>query len=264
MQIQHVGSAMRKAWAIIIIALLVSSAVEAQKRKKPRTPARSRAASEPANTGPRMVGSTVIITTKNDDRIVGTLVDLTSYSIRIKADNLESTISLDRIASLSFGDGGAGASSQVPANVPVSADFARSAGAVLGAFQNTATKLRNGTEYNAYSTMVTDLRRTGDQFIDRFGASENATEARVVALISATLTDYSWARLIWMLRLNRSGDTTAYDTDTPALTDALAIYPDLRASTAVGNKFSVDKVVSGIWKKAEDKTERARALVGNR
>jgi hypothetical protein len=36
----------------------------------------------------------------------------------------------------------------------------------------------------------------------------------------------------------------------------------LRAASAVGNKFSVDKVVSGLWKKAADKTERARALAG--
>ncbi|MFL6215284.1 MAG: hypothetical protein ACJ74J_15475, partial [Blastocatellia bacterium] len=59
----------------------------------------------------------------------------------------------------------------------------------------------------------------------------------------------------------RSGDTTAFDTDTPALTDTLALYPDLRAAAAVGNKYSVDKVVSGLWKKAADKTDRARALV---
>ena len=64
------------------------------------------------------------------------------------------------------------------------------------------------------------------------------------------------------MRLNRSGDTTAFDTDTPALTDALTLYPDLRAAAAVGNKFSVDKVVSGLWKKAADKTDRARALAG--
>jgi hypothetical protein len=244
------------------MSLLMNAAAMGQKRKKPRHPSRSRAAAaraEPANTGPRMVGSTVVIITKNDDRIVGTLVDLTAYSVRIKADNLESTISLDRIATLSFGDTG-NASRAPQTSAPVSGDFARTAGPVLGAFQTIARQLQQGTEFNEYGRLLTDLRRRGDQFVNRYGASENATEARVVSLLSAALTDYTWARTIWTLRLNRSGDTTAFDTDTPALADALALYPDLRTSAAVGNKFSVDKVVSALWKKAADKTDRARAL----
>ena len=256
---------MRKACAVIIISLLVSAAAAGQKRKKPRAASRSRAAAtraEPAASGPRMVGSTVVIITKNDDRIVGTLVDLTAYSVRIKADNLESTISLDRIASLSFGDGGTPSRSTM-ASAPASADFARSLAPVLADFQNLANQLRQGTEINEYGRLVTDLRRKGEQFINRFGASDNAGEARVVALLSAALTDYSWARDIWRLRLNRSGDTTAFDTDVPALTDALALYPDLRAASAVGNKYSVDKVVSGLWKKAADKTDRARSLTAD-
>jgi hypothetical protein len=244
------------------MSLLLNAAAMGQKRKKPRAPARSHSAAartEPSSSGPRMVGSTVVIITKNDDRIVGTLVDLTAYSVRIKADNLESTISLDRIASLSFGNSG-NASRPAQTSAPVSSDFARAATPVSSAFQNIANQLQQGTEFNEYGRLLTDLRRRGEQFINRYGASENATEARVVALLSAALTDYTWARTIWTLRLNRSGDTTAFDTDTPALADALALYPDLRASAAVGNKFSVDKVVSALWKKAADKTDRARAL----
>jgi hypothetical protein len=241
----------------------MNAAAVGQKRKKPRAPARSRAAaarSEPAATGPRMVGSPVVIITKNDDRIVGTLVDLSAYSIRIKAGNLESTISLDRIASLSFGEAST-PSRPAMTSAPVSSDFARNAAPVIADFQNIANQLRQGTEFNEYGRLLTELRRKGEQFINRFGGSDNPTEARVLALLSAALTDYSWARTIWTLRLNRSGDTTAYDTDTPALTDALTLYPDLRAAAGVGNKYSVDKVVSGLWKKAADKTDRARSLV---
>jgi len=254
---------MRKACAVIIISLLLSAAAAGQKRKKPRSASRPRAAAtraEPAASGPRMVGSTVVIITKNDDRIVGTLLDLTAYSVGIKADNLESTISLDRIASLSFGDASL-PNHPAMSSAPATADFARAAGPVIAAFQTTANQLRQGTEFNEYGRLLTDLRRRGEQFINRYGASDNATEARVVALLSGALTDYTWARTIWTLRLNRSGDTTAFDTDVPALTDALALYPDLRAASAVGNKFSVDKVVSGLWKKAADKTDRARSLV---
>src|ERR1044072_5117090 len=100
---------MRKACAVVIIALLMNAAAVGQKRKKGGAPARSRstaARSEPAASGPRMVGTPVVIITRNDDRITGTLVDLTAYSIRIKADNLESTVSLDRNPSLPAGDTG--------------------------------------------------------------------------------------------------------------------------------------------------------------
>src|SRR2546423_3599096 len=256
---------MRKACAIIVILLLASAVATAQKRKKPRASPRSKAAAKtvaPASDGPRVVGSEVVIITRNDDRITGTLVDLTTYSIRIKADNLESTIALDRIASLSFGSSGS-ASHATPPIVAPGGDFARNAAPLLKSFQSFAERLRQGTEFNEYGRLLTDLRRNGEQFINRYGASENAGEARTVALLSAALTDYTWARTIWMLRLNRSGDTTAFDTDVPALTDALALYPELRAAAAVGNKFSVDKVVSGLWKKAADKTDRARALAGD-
>ena len=92
--------------------------------------------------GPRVVGSEVVIITKNDDRITGTLVDLTAYSIRIKADNLESTIALDRIASLSFGNGGS-ASHAVPPNVAPGGDFARNAAPLLKSFQSFAERLRS-------------------------------------------------------------------------------------------------------------------------
>jgi hypothetical protein len=253
---------MRKVCAVIILSLLMSAAAAAQKRKKPRAPSRSRAAAarpDPSSAGPRMVGSNVVIITKNDDRIVGTLVDLTAYSVRIRADNLESTISLDRIATLSFGNTGS-PSRPVQSSAPVSGNFARDAGPVLDAFHRLAEQLRQGTEFNEYGRLLTDLRRRGEQFVNRYGASDNASEARIVALLSAALTDYTWARTIWTLRLNRSGDTTAFDTDTPAMADALALYPDLRTASAVGNKFSVDKVVSGLWKKAADKTDRARSL----
>ncbi|MFL6213001.1 MAG: hypothetical protein ACJ74J_03805, partial [Blastocatellia bacterium] len=195
---------MRKACAVVIIALLMNAVAAGQKRKKPRAAARSRSTvtrNEPASTGPRVVGSPVIIITKNDDHIVGTLVDLTTYSIRIKADNLESTISLDRIASLSFGEAST-PSRPAMAIAPASGDFARNAAPIISEFQNIANQLRQGTEFNEYGRLLTELRRRGEQFINRFGGSDNPSEARVIALLSAALTDYSWARTIWTLRLN--------------------------------------------------------------
>ena len=254
---------MQRVCVILILTLLVSTAAAGQKRSKATPQSRARKVADrtpPASAPPRLVGSPVAIVTKNGDRITGTLVDLTAYSIRIKADNLESTISLDRIASLAFGEVPGEGPHLPSASVPVSADFARNAEPALAEFQNIARQLQQGTDYTDYGVLLTKLRRTGEQFIDRYGTSENPSEARVVAALSAALTDYTWAKTIWLLRLNRSGDTTAFDTDAPALSDALVLYPEIRASAAVGKKFSVDKVVAGLWKKAAEKTDRARTL----
>ena len=96
---------MKSIIAILILSVCAGTAAEAQKRKK--KPARPRATNSqpapPTTTKPRILGSTVSIVTRNGDRITGELLDLTAYSVRFRADNLESTLALDTIASLSFG-----------------------------------------------------------------------------------------------------------------------------------------------------------------
>src|SRR6266571_2926041 len=93
--------------ATLILFFLAGSGASAQKRKKPTRRSRSTAAksAEADAAKPALIGSTVMVITKNGDRLTGQLLGLTAYSIRIKADNLESTIALDTIASLSFGGG---------------------------------------------------------------------------------------------------------------------------------------------------------------
>ena len=252
----------------VVLSLSLGASAFAQKRTKPRASNRTRTSTrEPASSAankPRLIGSQVVIITKNDDRIAGTLLDLTAYSVRIRADNLESTIALDTIASLSFGSAGPPAPArQVIA--PVRPEFLRDSDAVINSFQAIASQLKAGTEFTDYGRQLGDLRRTGEQFIARYGSTENATEARVLSLIAGALTDYSWARTIWTLKFSRSGDGggVVFDTDSPAITDALSVYPDLRASAAAGNKFSVDKIVSGLWKKAAEKTDQARSLIAS-
>ena len=49
------------------------------------------------------------------------------------------------------------------------------------ALENLANQLRQGTEFNEYGRLLTELRRKGDQFINRFGGADNPTEARVIA-----------------------------------------------------------------------------------
>jgi hypothetical protein len=253
---------MRKILLLLMICICACPDALAQKRKK-QTPAprpRDRAV-QPRTIAPRIIGSRVVIVTKNDDRITGTLLDLTAYSARIRADNLESSIALDTIASISFGTSAAAAPQKSPANVPVRPDFMREAEGAVSAFQSVASQLRTGADYTEFGRQLTDLRRTAERFIDKNSMSENQSEARIVALLAGALTDYTWSRTIWTLKFGRSGDGSVFDTDSHAITDAIALYPDVRAAASNGNKFSVDKLVSGIWKKAEDKIERARATL---
>ncbi|HST20537.1 MAG TPA: hypothetical protein VLR90_05445 [Blastocatellia bacterium] len=256
---------MKSICIVVILSLSLSATAFAQKRKQRANPRARVTKREPAtndNTAnkPRLVGSQITIITKNDDRITGTLLDLTAYSVRIKADNLESVIALDTIASISFGS--ATPPIVQPVSVPAREDFLREADITVNSFQSLATQLKSNTDYTEYGRLLGELRRTGEQFVARNGATDNPTEARVVGLMASALTDYTWARTIWTLKFGRSGDVSSvYDTDSPTITDAFSLYPDLRASAASGGKFSVDKIVSGLWRKAAEKTDRARSLI---
>ncbi|HVG21966.1 MAG TPA: hypothetical protein VNI02_23225 [Blastocatellia bacterium] len=251
---------------LLMIFICVGPDAVAQKRKnqppaRPRATPRERTAAQPGTNAPRMIGSTVVITTRNEDRITGTLLDLSAYSIRIRADRLESTIALDTIASISFGASAAAGPRVAQPVATVRPEFVREAEGAVSAFQSVASQLRTGADYTEYGRQLTELRRTAERFIDKNSVSDNQAEARVVALLAGALTDYTWARTVWTLKFGRSGDGSVYDTDSPAIADTLALYPDLRTATASGNKFSVDKLVSGLWKKAEEKTDRARAAL---
>lgn len=253
---------MRSLIAVIAISLCAATAAEAQKRTK-KPPARSRTAKPTAPaalTKPRIIGSSIVIITKNGDRITGEVLDLTAYSVRLKADNLESTIALDTIASMSFGGSSAPAERDQPV-VPVRADFARDAEIALGFFQTMGSSLRQGVDYTEYGRQLSELRRAGERLISKYSSTEHPAEARVVSLMAGALTDYTWARTIWTLKFGRSSDGTIAETDSPVVADALALYPDLRTLAAVGNRLSAEKLLSGIWRKASEKHGRAQTLI---
>jgi len=257
---------MRSLIALIVISLCAGTAAEAQKRKK-TTPSRSQSASRQPSaatpTRPRIIGATVVIITKNGDRITGEVLDLTAYSVRLRADNLESTIALDTIASLAFG-GAATPSAGVDQPVgPVRTDFARDAEAALGFFQTLASSLKPGVDYTEYGRQLSELRRAGERFVTKYSSSDNPAEARVVSLIAGAMTDYTWARTIWTLKFGRSSDGTIAETDAPVVADTLVLYPDLRPLAAAGNRLSVEKLLAGIWRKASEKQDRARMLIAS-
>lgn len=257
---------MRSLLAIIVISLCAGAVAEAQKRKK-KAPPRSRTASSQPSAAtlakPRIIGSTVVIITKNGDRITGEVLDLTAYSVSFRADNLESTIALDTIASLSFG-GAAVPTTRVDQSVgPVRADFATDAEVALGFFQTMASSLKPGVDYTEYGRQLSELRRAGERLIGKYSATDNSAEARVVSLMAGALTDYTWARTIWTLKFGRSSDGTIAETDSPVVAETLILYPDLRALAAAGNRLSAEKLLSGIWRKASEKQERARTLISS-
>lgn len=258
---------MRSLIVIVVILLCTGTAAEAQKNKK-KAPARPRSTNnQPSSatvTKPRILGSTVVIITRNGDRISGEVLDLTAYSVRLRADNLESTIALDTIASMSFA-GAAATSSRVEQPVrPVRADFARDAESTLGFFQTLASSLKQGVDYTEYVRQLSEMRRAGERFITKYSSTDNPSETRVVSLTAGALNDYSWARTIWTLKFGRSSDGTIAETDSTVVADLLSLYPDLRAQSAAGNKLSVEKLLAGIWRKASEKQDRARTLFASR
>lgn len=256
---------MRTFVALIVISLCACSTADAQKRKK--APSRSRTAAGPSSTAtlskPRIIGSTVIIITRNGDRITGEVLDLTAYSVRLRANNLESTIALDTIASLSF-DGAAAPVPRIDQSVgPVRADFARDAESALGFFQTMSGSLKPGVDFTEYVRQLTELRRAGERLIARYSSTDNSGESRVVSLIAGALTDYTWARTIWTMKFGRSSDGTIAESDSPVVADTLSLYPDLRALAAAGDRLSAEKLLAGIWRKASEKQDRARALISS-
>lgn len=255
---------MRTFVAFIAIALCATANAQPQKKKKavarPRPAANQPAAAQ--TTKPRIIGSTVVIVTKNGDRMSGEVLDLTAYSVRLKADNLESTIALDTIASLSFGGAPIPVSRPESSAGPVRADFARDTDSVLGIFQTMAASLRPGVDYTEYGRQLVELRRGAERLIARYSSTDNPAEAKVISLIAGALTDYTWARTIWTLKFGRSSDGTISESDSPTVSDALMMYPDLKtAAAASGNRLVAEKMLVGIWKKASEKQDRARAII---
>jgi hypothetical protein len=242
---------------ILLIALVAAATVASQKKQKGRSTQRKpetvRAASPP------MIGTQVVVTTKNGDRIKGELLDLSPYSIKIRADRLESVHALESIQSVAFGSSAASPppEKQTPQPKP---DFGGDLRAVLGSLDPLASATRAGTDFADYGRLLTEVRPPAERFIQEYSISENPSEARAVALIGGALTDYSWARIVWTLKLGRSSGGLVGESDSPLIGDVLALYPNLRAEAASGSKFSGDKLIAGLWKKAAEKTERARLL----
>jgi hypothetical protein len=256
---------MKSTFYVLILSLLLASPAMGQQKKKPR-PAKPRPApaKQQAPKPVGIIGSTVLIVTRNQDRIAGELLDLSPYSVKIKSDSLESTLALDTVDSIVFGSGPVPHQNSEPAPQQTpSADFAKDAEAVINAFVSFESDLKSPMDYTEYGRRASDLRRLAERFLVRNCSSDKPGETRVVSLLWSAITDYGWARNIWTLKFGRSSDGTASEGESPTLADALASYPDIKTQAANGDKYVVEKVITGLWKKAEEKIDRARAALGH-
>ncbi|MEW6213484.1 MAG: hypothetical protein AB1631_34635, partial [Acidobacteriota bacterium] len=206
---------------------------------------------------PRIIGSQVVITTKNGDTLRGELLDLSAYSLKLRSDKLESTIALETIAAISFGSAASRVEPEKPA-AAVRPEFARDADQMIRALLVISSGAKGGADYTDYGHLLADFRRQAERFMQKYSRSENLTEIRAVALVSGALTDYTWARTVWTLKLGRAGDSAVSEADSPVVSDVLILYPDLRAE---GDRIPADRLIGGLWKKASEKIDQVRSSI---
>ncbi|HKG21360.1 MAG TPA: hypothetical protein VKC34_05630 [Blastocatellia bacterium] len=244
----------------LLLSITPCQAEGAQKRPRKTSPARTRPAPEP-RAAARMIGSPVVLVTRNGDRVQGTLLDITAFSVKVRSENLDSFHALDTLASINFGTSVAPPARNQSGGGPVSAQFSRDAEGVIGTFTTIVNDTRSGIEYSEYGRQLVELRRASERFIARYSTSENGSEAHIVANLAGALTDFTWARTVWTLGFGRASVGSVRESDSPAISDAISLYPDLRTSAANGGTLAVDKLVSGLWRRAGEKVDRARSMI---
>lgn len=246
--------------AAVAVLLCMASLDPAQTRKsRPRTKSGAKRVAKPEEPPPRVIGTNVIITTNEGDQVSGSLLGLTAYSATVKSSGLDSTVALETVSSITFGRPRMATAPDPQQSSRRSPDFTRDAAAAVDSFGAMISLTKTSTNYTDYGQQLTELRRSTERYVSKYAPSENIGETRTAALIAGALADYTWARTIWALKLGSSHNDVD-EADSPAVADAIAVYPELRTSAASGTRFSADKLVSGLWKHAEEKIERVRLL----
>jgi hypothetical protein len=249
-------------WMLIFLALSLSAPplARAQRRKgsSPRKSTTKKAAADAPAT-PSIAGSPVVVVTRDGNKLSGEILDLNASAVRIKAADQESSVSLTSVSSLSFGSSSSEeARSSAPSGHP---EFQKDAGSVMGGFHSMLGEAKTAPDYTDYGGQLADLRRRAELFVGKYGSTEDPVEARVVAGVASAVTDYTWARTIWALKLGHTGDATVSRSDSPAVADTVALYPDVKTAAASGDRFSVEKLILGLWTQAGIKVERLRSLI---
>jgi len=252
---------MKQITAIAFLFLCFASTTIGQRRKTTRRPTQSApVAHKPTPAPSPIVGAAVSIATKNGEQITGQVLEVSPYKVRVKQGELESTVPLETIASMSFGDAPAPTVAAPPQPAGHSPDFNSDATSLIALFQGMDSATQAGTEYGDYGRRLGELRRATERFISKFSASDNQAETKTALLLSAAVDDYTRARTIWTLRLGQGAGATVAVTDSPAVADAVDLYPEL-AQLGPRNKLPADKLVAGLWKQASLKIGRSRRIL---
>ncbi|MGH9763786.1 MAG: hypothetical protein ACREDR_18055 [Blastocatellia bacterium] len=253
------------------LVLAITSPGLAQRRRKPAPKRHAVSKRKPAAVKPRtfakppIVGSQVTIVLKTGERITGPVSDVSVQGIKVGGNDLETVIPFESVASLYFNVG--------PAGTENKADQAgteerprqhhvlptRDLEALLAAFQTMDALVKSGPDYTDYSRQLTELRRSADRFVGKYSTSDDPTEVRIAALVAGAIDDYTWARTIWTLRLGRAKDVTVAASDSPAVADAVQLYPDL--APPAGTNPAADKLITGLARHAAEKMDSARKLI---
>ena len=235
---------------------------QAKRTGKPVAKRGQKPAPEPQTMEPKVppvMGSHITVVTKDGKRVSGQVTDFTALAIQVKSDSGPSTVPVDSVASISFGSGAA-PSGDPAAQASRHPNFTREVESVLNSFQEMEKAIEAGADYTDYGRQLTGLRRTVEKFSTKYATSEDGTEARSAALLGAALTDYTWARTVWTLKLGRSAASSVTGSDSPVIADALDLYPDLRpAAGATG--VAPDKLIGALWKKAVGNVDMVHTLI---
>jgi len=253
---------MKSILILVMFSLCLPAAAQAQKRKRAPSRPKSTAKKSDSDAGapPTVAGSPVIVLSRDGNKISGQLVALDALAIKVKTADQESSIPLTTVSWLSFGESALEPAQQAAASRHP--DFAKDLANVLSGFQGMLGEAKTAPDYTEYGGQLVELRRRAERFINKYGQTDDTVEARAVAEVASALTDYTWARTIWALKLGRTGDVTVGRSESPTVADAVALYPEVRTAAASGDKFSVEKLIIGLWTQAGVKVERLRALTG--
>jgi hypothetical protein len=253
---------MKKTIACTIAFLCLATTVFGQTRKKntrrpaPRTTQQRKTMPPP----PPIVGAQVNISTKIGEQITGQVLEIGAYKIRVKQGDLESTVPFESIGSITFGDAPAPAQPSQAAPTGRNPNFNRDAESVMALLQAMDAATTSGTEYGDYGRQLTELKRATERFVNKYAGSDDPVETKMAALFSAVADDYSRARTVWTLKLGQGAAATVAVSDSPAVADALELYPDL-AQLGSKNRLPADKLVAGLWKHAALQVGRARRIL---
>jgi len=253
---------MKQIIALAFLLLCFALTTAGQRRKSSRRPTQTVAPVHKTTPAPPpIVGAAVSIATRNGEQITGQVLEVSPYRVRVKQGQLESTVPFESIASIRFGDAPLPpVVTAAPQPNSQSPDFIADATSLMNLFQGMDSATQAGTEYGDYGRRLGELRRATERFISKFAGSDNQTETKIALLFSAAVDDYSRARTIWTLRLGQGATATVAATDSPAVADAVELYPDL-AQLGPRNKLPADKLVAGLWKQASLKIVRSRRML---